>query len=73
MSNSGVHIECLVRGIPPMESGCSASFEDGPALGIGMGFFDSSLILLEWTHLTAGLGGKGPLLETEMKYNACIY
>lgn len=56
-----------------MESGCSASFEDGPALGIGMGFFDSSLILLEWTHLTAGLGGKGPLLETEMKYNACIY
>ena len=50
---------------PTHGDGCSVSFEDGPALGIGMGLFDSSLILLEWTHLTAGLGEKGPLSETE--------
>lgn len=48
-----------------METGCSASFEHRPALGIGTGLFDSSLILLAWTHLTARLGGKGSLSETE--------
>jgi len=41
-----------------METGCFVSFEDRPALGIGMGLFESSLVLLEWTNLTAGLRGK---------------
>lgn len=48
-----------------METGCSVSFEHRPALGIGMGLVDSSLVLLEWTHLTMRLGGKGLLLEVE--------
>lgn len=48
-----------------METGCSESFEDGPALRIGTGLFDSSVKLLEWTHLPARPGGKGPLSETE--------
>lgn len=48
-----------------METGCSVSFEDGPTLGIGTGLFDASLILLERTHLTAGLRGKRLLSETE--------
>lgn len=48
-----------------MEMGCSVSFEDGPTLGIGTGLSDARLILLEWTHVTAGLRGKRLLSETE--------
>lgn len=36
VSNSDVHVEYLVREIPPMERGCSSSFEDGSALGFGI-------------------------------------
>lgn len=32
-----VHTEYLLREIPPMETGCSSSFEDGSALGFGIG------------------------------------
>lgn len=64
MSNLDVYAEYLVREIPPVETGCSSSFEDEFALGFGMGeLFESSLIFLEWTRLTAGLGERENEIE----------
>lgn len=59
--DSGITLQCLTRNIcweksHPWIWAVLPALRMDPHWDLGLGLFQSSLIFLEWTHLTAGLG-----------------